>query len=170
MCDFCVCCSREKELCVSGRGTVTVAEEILHSGEANVILVMPPFPQVPFLQVLQRHGTKTFDSLFNSDDADPSPSSQTKKKVKRSERITDTCDVFLSYMINADHKLDEVIYWWLIGCDVVVNGVSRKLRVFWDVKCLFSGVGRETGFCRALCSSTLHLSYWSSYVKHFKVS
>jgi len=146
-----VCCSRDEELGLNGRGTVTVAEEILHSGEANDILATP----VPFPQVLHRHGTKTFDSLFNSDDADPSSSTQTKKKVKRSEKIADTWDVFLSYRVNADRKLVEAIYWRLIGCDVVVNGVSRKLRVFWDAECLLSGESWETGFCRALCSSTL---------------
>ena len=146
--DFCVCCCRDAELGFIVRVIATGTEEIVLSGEDDVMvssaLAMP-------VSALPRQETET----FNSDDSDPSPKTQPKRNMKRSEKIEDVWDVFLSYRVNADRKLVEVIYWRLIGCDIVVNGVSRKLRVFWDAECLLSGESWETGFCRALCSSTL---------------
>ena len=54
-----------------------------------------------------------------------------RKRMKRS--ITDNkWDVFLSYRAAQDKETVENIYWRLNGMEVVENGITRKLRVFWD--------------------------------------
>jgi hypothetical protein len=79
----------------------------------------------------------------------------TTKKQKYLRKKSDQYDVFLSYRVAADAKLVEELWWRLSGFDVVVDGKTRKLRVFWDRKCLLPGESWEACFSRALCSSTL---------------
>lgn len=60
-------------------------------------------------------------------------------------------DIFLSYRVAADADLVERLYDKLSNCDHA-NG-TRKLKVFWDRKCLTSGQSWELSFARALCCS-----------------
>ena len=76
-------------------------------------------------------------------------------------RAGDQYDVFLSYRVTADEKLVEDLYWRLEGMPVTANGVTRKLRVFWDKKCLRSGESWEAGFSRAICRSTVVVAVMS---------
>jgi len=77
------------------------------------------------------------------------------------KRDEEEYDVFLSYRVQADMKLVETIYWRLVGSTITVNGTQRKMRVFWDKKCLLSGESWEAGFSRAICSSTVIVAVMS---------
>jgi len=76
-------------------------------------------------------------------------STQKRKKIKkvpkkgRTGKTGNDYDVFLSYRVDADQKLVEVLYWRLVGMKVMDSGRERNLRVFWDKKCLLSGASWE---------------------------
>jgi len=62
-------------------------------------------------------------------------------------------DIFISYRVAADAKLVESLYDKLSLKEVEENGKVRKLRVFWDKKCLLPGKSWEEGFSKALINS-----------------
>jgi hypothetical protein len=84
-----------------------------------------------------------------------------KKTITKKGRAEDEYDVFLSYRVTADQALVENLYWHLEAMTVTANGATRKLRVFWDKKCLRSGESWEAGFSRAICSSTVVVAVMS---------
>ena len=77
------------------------------------------------------------------------------KSAGRSAHNQFRWDVFLSYRVAADTHLVDLLYSKLTSTSVEIDGVSRPLRVFWDVKCLQAGEGWEEGFINAICSCHL---------------
>jgi len=66
-----------------------------------------------------------------------------KQPGGKTGRDVDRYDIFLSYRVVADSKLVEELWWRLQGMDIVIDGKTRKLRVFLDKKCLLSGESWE---------------------------
>ena len=61
-------------------------------------------------------------------------------------------DVFLSYRVNSDSHHCKLMYEML---------TEKGLRVWWDKKCLQSGVDWEEGFCEGLIKSRAFVPLWS---------
>ena len=57
---------------------------------------------------------------------------QISMKKKKSEVVTNDWDVFISYRVKADAKLAEDLYWKLCATEIIDQGSTRRLRVFWD--------------------------------------
>ena len=60
------------------------------------------------------------------------PRAQISMKKKKSDVVVNNWDVFISYRVKADAKLAEDLYWKLCATDVVDQGSTRRMRVFWD--------------------------------------